>query len=256
MKPKVRQAGKPTRRAREKSPRRRPALSVAAALLFAGLLGSGGWALLVHPETPLPPAWNPVEPLRVADPVTPLTGWKLARTAEDGTACLAALAGVSALTALPNFEADAQCHIRDRVDLARVGAASIEPVETRCTIALRLAMWERHVLQPAAEEHLGTGIARIEQIGSYNCRRMRLSGGQTGGMSTHATADALDVTGFVLDDGRRLRLIEDWDGPAAAFFRAARDGACDWFRTVLSPDYNTLHADHFHLQSRGWGTCR
>lgn len=77
-------------------------------------------------------------------------------------------------------------------------------------------------------------------------------------MSTHATADAIDITGFGLADGREISLIDDWDGDdaKAAFLRAARESACRWFVTVLSPDYNALHADHFHLQSKGWGACR
>jgi len=55
-----------------------------------------------------------------------------------------------------------------------------------------------------------------------------------------------------------MTLIGGWDGAPEeqAFLRAARDGACRWFATTLGPDYNALHADHFHLQSRGWGTCR
>ena len=39
----------------------------------------------------------------------------------------------------------------------------------------------------------------------------------------------------------------------------ARDAACEVFGTVLSPDYNAAHADHFHLDQevRGWGgVCR
>jgi len=77
-------------------------------------------------------------------------------------------------------------------------------------------------------------------------------------MSTHATADAIDISGFDLADGTRVRLRADWGGVGAksAFLRAVRDGACDWFDLTLSPDYNILHADHFHLQSRGWGLCR
>ena len=50
--------------------------------------------------------------------------------------------------------------------------------------------------------------------------------------------------------------LADFTGDAAAFLQAARDGACDWFSLTLSPDYNSLHEDHFHLQSRGWGLCR
>ena len=47
----------------------------------------------------------------------------------------------------------------------------------------------------------------------------------------------------------------------AAFLREVRDGACDLFATVLSPDYNAAHADHFHLDQAargaiGWRGCR
>ena len=77
-------------------------------------------------------------------------------------------------------------------------------------------------------------------------------------MSTHATADAIDVSGFVLRDGTRVRLKQDWDGSPArmAFLRDVQESACNWFRVTLGPEYNALHADHFHLQHTGWGLCR
>ena len=114
------------------------------------------------------------------------------------------------------------------------------------------------MLQPAAHVHFDAELDRIDHIGSYNCRPLRTSSGESGRWSTHATADAIDVSGFRFSDGTRLRLIDDWDagGAAQSFLTQARDGACDWFRATLSPDYNSLHADHFHLQSRGWGLCR
>lgn len=229
-----------------------------AAFSFVGLLGFGAYQTVVHPETPLPRAWNPVQPLLISDPVTPLTGWKLNRAAATLQSCLAALQGYAAVRTLADREDSAQCHIRDRVDLRGVGDVDVNNVDTRCTIALRVAMWERHCLQPAARDILGTDLRRIDQIGSYNCRAMRTGNGTSTRMSTHATADAIDVSGFGFADGRQISLLQDWQGndPEAAFLRAARDGACDWFRLTLSPDFNSLHADHFHLQSTGWGSCR
>ena len=116
-------------------------------------------------------------------------------------------------------------------------------------------MWEQHDLQPSAQELFRSSLSQIDHIGSYNCRRIR---GSSNRWSTHATADAIDVSGFRLEDGTRLKLIDDWDdgGPKGEFLRRARDSACDWFRVTLSPDYNSLHADHFHIQSSGWGLCR
>ncbi len=228
------------------------------AFLFTGMVGYGAYQAIVHPDTPLPPQWNPITPLKISHPVTPLSGWKLNRIAADGASCLATLAGQAALEVLEPLNDSDQCFIADRVNLGAVGQAQISSLETRCAIALRLAMWEEHSLQPAAQRILGTSVTRIDHIGSYNCRRLRTAEGPSERMSTHATADAVDITGFTLADGRHLGLLEEWDGSGdkAAFLRAVRDGACDWFGLTLSPDFNQLHADHFHLQSRGWGGCR
>ncbi|MGJ8624935.1 MAG: extensin-like domain-containing protein, partial [Yoonia sp.] len=163
--------------------------------------------------------------------------------------------------ALPPREVSAQCHIRNRVGVSQVGGTTaIGPAlsETSCATALRLAMWERHGVQPAARDILGSEVSTIRQIGSYNCRPIRTTSGNSTRWSTHSTADAIDITGFDFFDGRRIRLIADWDDGTeeGAFLRAVRDSACTWFATTLSPEYNSLHADHFHLQARGWGTCR
>lgn len=238
--------------------RRFPAISVVAALLFAGMLGFGGYQAMLHTDTPLPPEWNPTKPLRVTDPVTPLTIWKLNRAAATPQTCLAAFGDAASLAVLPDLESSAQCHIRNRVALRGVGDARLNGVETRCATALRLAMWERHSLQPAARDLLGTTVVGINHFGSFNCRQIRTVSGTPSRMSTHATADAIDITGFRLADGRAIQLLDDWEGSgdATAFLRAVRDGACEWFKLTLSPDHNSLHADHFHLQSHGWDICQ
>jgi hypothetical protein len=230
----------------------------AIVLLAICAIGLGGWLAMVAPGTPLPPQWNPTQPLRIADPVTPLTNWKLLRAARDPVQCRAALARAARFAEMPDFVASDTCHIRARGRLSRAGAATLDPIETTCAVALRTAMWERHGLQPAARAMLGSEVSAIHHAGSYSCREIRNPTGSGGRMSTHASAEAIDITGFRLLDGRRISLLADWTGtgPEARFLRAARDASCRWFRTTLSPDYNRLHADHFHLQSQGWGTCR
>lgn len=224
-------------------------------LVGAGIIWSVVW-IAINPDS-IPAGWNPLAPLRVEEPVTPFTHWRLRRVISAPEACLAALATAADFTAMGDFTISEQCHIQGRVGLAGVGGAVMRPVETRCAIALRVAIWERHSLRPAGDA-LGTTLTAIDHIGSYNCREMRTGSGASGRMSTHATADAIDITGFRFLNGSDAQLTRDWDkGDAkATFLRAARDGACEWFRTTLSPDYNALHTDHFHLQSRGWGTCR
>ena len=86
-------------------------------------------------------------------------------------------------------------------------------------------------------------------------------GRDDGPWSEHATGNAIDIAGFELKDGRVISILQDWDGEEARarFLRVARDEACDLFGTVLSPDYNAAHRDHFHLdqQDRAFGgACR
>ncbi|WP_069298526.1 extensin family protein [Neptunicoccus sediminis] len=211
--------------------------------------------LLYHPQTPLPPEWNPTRPLDPKAPLTRITQWKLAGAVAEPQLCAAALERIAApVVALPPQEQDDQCHIRNRVQLSNLATARIAPLETRCDIALRLAMWEHHGLQPAAQALLGAGISRIHHYGSYSCRTIAGSSR----MSQHATANALDISGFDLTNGQKIRLRNDWQatGKTAEFLRSARNSACAWFRMVLSPDYNAAHHDHFHMDQGRWSGCR
>ena len=126
-------------------------------------------------------------------------------------------------------------------------------------MAAALEIWRRDSVQPAAQEIFGQDVARIEHFGSFSCRR--LYGRDEGPWSEHATGNAIDIAGFVLEDGTRIAIVNHWDteDERSQFLREVRDGACVAFGTVLSPDYNEAHRDHFHLdqESRGFGgVCR
>jgi hypothetical protein len=83
-------------------------------------------------------------------------------------------------------------------------------------------------------------------------------GQESGRVSQHATANALDVAGFRLADGRRITVAADWadEGDEGRFLRAVRDGACRSFETVLGPEYNAAHRDHLHLDRGPYRVCR
>ena len=125
-----------------------------------------------------------------------------------------------------------------------------------CRAAVSLALWERHVLAPAAQKYFGQNVATLEHFGSYSCRNVYGRANAT--RSQHATAEALDVAGFVLEDGQRIRVLKDWEegGEKAAFLKEIRTGACRFFDAVLSPDYNGAHRDHFHFDRGPYRACR
>ena len=120
-----------------------------------------------------------------------------------------------------------------------------------CDMALRLYLLERHDMQALARSHFGAAISRLHHFGSYSCRTIRGSWR----MSEHATANAFDLAGLRLTDGRTISLKQGWNspGPPANFLHALRNRACQLFNMVLSPDYNADHADHIHMDM-GWLT--
>ncbi|HZG07525.1 MAG TPA: extensin family protein [Allosphingosinicella sp.] len=233
-------------------------LLLLAVLGFAATLFYG--YARTHPED------MPWTQLDLTRPVGAFTGRKLAALGTEGETCRALLtrAGVR-FTALPPRNAGERCGYSDAVRFRSGGALGIgwHPADlgTSCPVAAALALWEWHVVQPAALEHLGSRVVAIDHFGSYSCRR--IYGRSEGVWSEHATANAVDVAGFRLADGRRISLIADWNDAAGKgrFLRAVRDGACGVFATVLSPDYNRAHADHLHLDqanrgAAGWRGCR
>jgi len=124
-----------------------------------------------------------------------------------------------------------------------------------CPLAQTVSAWARYGVDRAARQMLGSPLVRIETFGAYSCRNVA----GTARRSAHANALALDVSAFVLADGRRITLQEGWDGGTEAerrFLRVVHASACKRFGTVLSPDYNAAHADHFHLEAGDGSFCR
>lgn len=149
----------------------------------------------------------------------------------------------------PTQGAGTNCERAATVQLSRLSRAKLRPEDTRCAIAARMYMWERHVIQPAAMRFFSEPVTEILHFGSYSCRT--IAGSRF--MSEHAKANAFDISGFRLKSGRQVSVLKDWPNRSneQKFLHVVRDGACDYFNLVLSPDYNAAHADHFHVDM-GW----
>jgi hypothetical protein len=229
-----------------------------ARLLIASLLGLAMLALLVRQGiVAVPDELNPFAPLDVRHEPNWLTGYKLSRIERNAPECLSVLAASPVdFTPVPDQVTGEGCGFTNAVDVERSSVAFNNRFPATCRLAVSWAMFELHVLQPAARQHLGREVARVEHFGTYACRNMYHR--DSGRRSEHATANAIDIAGFRLADGTRISVLADWNGPAprAAFLRALRDGACRFFDVVLSPDYNEAHRDHFHLDMGARRACR
>jgi hypothetical protein len=205
----------------------------------------------------VPPDWNPWAQLDVNAEPNFLTRYKLDRLSKSSAQCQQVLAttGIK-YEPLENRVTGPACGFFNAVRIERTSSRISKSFSLSCRAAVSLALWERHVLEPAAEKHFGQKVATLEHFGSYSCRNVYGRANAT--RSQHATAEALDVAGFVLEDGKRIRVVKDWEagGEGAAFLRDVRTGACRFFDAVLSPEYNAAHRDHFHFDRGPYRSCR
>jgi hypothetical protein len=160
---------------------------------------------------------------------------------------------------LPDRDYGGGCGVHGAVQLLDIGVPVTGVTAMRCGTARAFAGWIRNAVAPGAYQMLGSELARVEGMGSYACRHVVGSVRNAGRLSGHAVANAVDVGGFVLNDGRRVTVLRDWNGPDAQardFLRAVHRSACRRFGTVLSPGYNAAHANHLHLEDDRTGFCR
>lgn len=171
--------------------------------------------------------------------------------------CLADLGAAQvSFEALPDRNFGGGCRTLDTVKLLDIGTPTTNLGALTCPLASNFAAWARYAVQPAARQMLGGQVARIETMGTYACRNV--VGTASGKLSQHALANAVDVSAFIMTDGRRVTVERGWQGSPQekAFLRALHDSACRRFGTVLSPDYNAAHYNHFHFDMSGEGYCR
>lgn len=176
----------------------------------------------------------------------------------DVPACRAAIAGAGYQTErIPDEDGAGACGYRNAVQLTQSVHPYSMPVATSCAAAAALVLWERDVVGPAAQRRYGQAVVRIELAApSYQCRR--IEGRRDRRLSEHAHANAMDIQGFTLANGRTVTVAEGWRGVQRdrLFLRDVRDGACDYFQAVLSPDYNRAHRDHLHFDLGRDDMCR
>ncbi len=160
---------------------------------------------------------------------------------------------------LPDRETGPGCGLNGTVKLVDIGVPVANLTAVRCGAARAFIGWTRNAVAPAAYQMLGSELARIDSMGSYACRNVVGSAGNTSRRSGHAIANAIDVGGFVLKDGRRITVLNDWnssDPQVRQFLQTIRASACKRFGTVLSPDYNAAHRNHLHLEDDHANFCR
>jgi hypothetical protein len=150
--------------------------------------------------------------------------------------------------ALPTLVGAGECGATDVVLIDTVmlpdktKVAVLPPATMRCPMAEEVVHWLREDIAPAVKE-IGPPLRGLDNFASYDCRgRNNIRAAQ---LSEHGHADALDVRGFRLADGRTLGLTDvtvakDWR-------EAIKASVCARFSTVLGPGSDGYHEEHIHL---------
>lgn len=207
----------------------------------------------------VPPKHSPLPALDLDSPLGPLVDWQLAELRRDAELC-------SRVLVAPHIEAVAirdnplrrGCGWTNSVRVSSVADARLPVDKLSCQSAAALALWATHELQPLAMSIFGQRVASIQHMGTYSCRNIVGNPFWKDMRSEHATANAIDISGFKLENGQTISVLKDWKGGGreAEFLRAAHRGACRYFRVALGPDFNRAHRDHFHFDRGILSTCR
>lgn len=203
----------------------------------------------------LPPRHNPFAPVDLTGRPGLGTAHQLARAARHPEVCFAALDAADVLyTPLDDAPKGEKCGLYNALTLDRSLTPYSATLRMTCGEAAALYAWERHVARPAAVDILGSPIARIETYGSFSCRNIAGSGR----LSEHGLGNAIDISGFRLEDGRLISVKDFWGkrGKEAKFLKRVHAGACDLFSVTLGPQYNAAHKDHFHMDMGPGHACR
>jgi hypothetical protein len=162
-----------------------------------------------------------------------------------GLPCLDQLARLGGVYEMVAERAGGQCTLTNGINLAQSTIPLERPATMTCSLAVALADFEQRVVQPAAEKYFKQRVILIRHFGAFECRNVR----GTRRVSEHGRGLALDISGFDLEDGRRINVKDHWRaaGAPSRFLQEIAQDACGLFNVVLTPKSDADHHDHLHV---------
>lgn len=151
--------------------------------------------------------------------------------------------------ALPAIKGDLPgCGLARPVALSVVdGVALSRPATLHCDTAKALKRWINRGVRPTMGR-LGGGVVELKVAADYACRtRNNLPNAK---LSEHAKGRAIDISAFRLKNGVELTVFEGWTNKTQSrLLQSIHAEACGPFKTVLGPEADRFHQDHFHLDT-------
>lgn len=140
------------------------------------------------------------------------------------------------------------CGIENPVKITAIdGVALSTPATLDCTTAKALKQWVHNGAKPAVGR-MGGGIKSLRVVAHYACRTRNNQAGAK--ISEHAKGRAIDIAAINLNNGTALTVLSDWrTRRKGAVLKRMHKAACGPFGTVLGPNANRYHQDHFHFDT-------
>ena len=140
------------------------------------------------------------------------------------------------------------CGVRGAVKLRSVSGISLsQQAIMDCGTAKALKKWVESGMKPAVGSR-GGGVAGIKVAAHYACRTRNNKKGAK--ISEHGKGRAIDIAALYLKDGSEISVYEHWaKGWRGKALRRMHKAACGPFETVLGPNADRYHRDHFHFDT-------
>ncbi len=185
--------------------------------------------------------------------VAPPTRKERRRKAREAASMVGAVCGVPAIKGeviAPIQSKVGGCGVEEPVRVTSVAGVRLSQAATvDCSVATALNTWVGEVAQPAFDGKL----AEMQIAAHYICRsRNNVKGAK---VSEHGKGRAIDISAFVLTDGKVLTVAGNYNRTLRRIYKAA----CGIFRTTLGPGSDGYHEDHFHFDTSarsGGAYCR
>jgi hypothetical protein len=200
------------------------------------------------PAIAIPQQFSPPQETYASFPVSPATAGSAAPAATEPSPCQLRLGKLATFKPLPVLVGPGECGAADAVWLESVTlpddakVALSPPATLRCTMAEQMALWLREDVGPATAS-LGAQMRVLEDYDSYECRGQNRVRGAT--LSEHGRANALDLRGFKLANGKTVELTDV--NVDKGWRERLRVSACARFHTVLGPGSDGNHETHIHV---------
>ncbi len=142
----------------------------------------------------------------------------------------------------------AGCMIEDAVRVRAVSGIGLsQRAVMDCGTAKALKSWLEDTAKPALSKS-GGGLNTLRVAAHYACRTRNNQKGAK--LSEHSKGRAIDISAFRLNDGTDITVLQHWNTQRyAGAMRKMHKGACGPFGTVLGPNANRYHLDHFHFDT-------